>query len=332
MNIALRQRDSSWDVLKYFLILMVILGHWLEYSLGYSINRVTFNVIYLFHMPLFIFVSGYFSRKKDKKQFRKDTLHLIETYIVVQVLYVASSFYLQHKSIGLQQLYMPNSAAWYLMSLIFWRTILQMIPNGLESKWLLFYSVIISLLAGFIPVGNELSLQRTMAFLPFFFCGYLCKDQIKLGKTKVSNKALCCALLLVIIILSCLFLNRDISYITWCKWDYFTVSHNHSPLLLLFLRALYLTIAGIIIFSIIMLFPEVKAPNFFSREGVDTLFYYVYHIIIMRIGIIIIRHFHFPQTFQAMILYTLISLAFLFFLNKIKLFHLLLNPISKLSK
>lgn len=324
------QRDYTWDSLKFVLIVFVILGHWLEYGLDVFPNRVVFNYIYLFHMPLFIFISGCFSKKKENDSFVKDILHLTETYIIVQILYVLTSYLFQHKPFSWLQLYMPNAAAWYLLSLISWKIILQVLPDGwTEKQFMLPFLLIISLLAGFIPVENELSLQRTLAFMPFFFLGYLLKQKIQFGTTSLSQKLLSVIVLLSVLVVSFFLLNRDISFITWCKFDYYKPSY--SALVLLFMRALYLTIATVLLYCVLKVFPRVLQPNLMSRLGSDTLFYYVYHIIVMRLGIIIIRHFHLPMVFPAMLLYTLISIFILFLMGKLKPLRWLLNPISSLK-
>lgn len=254
---------------------------------------------------------------------------MVETYVVVQILYVLSSYFLQHKPFTWDQLYIPNAAAWFLLSLISWRLLYQMLPNSLlESKWLLPMSIIISLLAGLIPIENELSLQRTMSLLPFFTSGYLLKHKIEFGKTTKSIKWFSGILLTLLIVVSFYMLNRDISFVIHCNSNYYIQSH--SILTLLALRALYLCIAFIMIFCILAVFPKVSHPTFLSRLGSDTLFYYVYHILVMRVGIIVIRHYHLPLSFPAMLLYTLFSMTVLFFLGKVGLFRWLLNPLSSI--
>ena len=58
----MRTRDSYWDCLKFYLIFLVVLGHTLELSNNEgTVNRAVYNCIYLFHMPLFVFISGRFS-------------------------------------------------------------------------------------------------------------------------------------------------------------------------------------------------------------------------------------------------------------------------------
>lgn len=61
-----KERDVSFDFMKGILIVLVVLGH--AISLMYGPDnpdlwyQPCFNVIYTFHMPLFIFVSGMFLR------------------------------------------------------------------------------------------------------------------------------------------------------------------------------------------------------------------------------------------------------------------------------
>lgn len=54
-------RIAYLDNLKGFLIILVVLGHVLQYT--YSIDCIADRYIYSFHMPLFMCVSGYCSYK-----------------------------------------------------------------------------------------------------------------------------------------------------------------------------------------------------------------------------------------------------------------------------
>lgn len=64
-----KQREGYWDVVKAFLILFVVWGHCIQFLQVpgdvalYSCweSSVCFRAIYLFHMPLFIGISGYFA-------------------------------------------------------------------------------------------------------------------------------------------------------------------------------------------------------------------------------------------------------------------------------
>lgn len=63
------QRDTYWDVVKAVLIFLVLLGHVVQFYIYRGGDRgdfwtdPLFKGIYLFHMPLFILISGYFAAK-----------------------------------------------------------------------------------------------------------------------------------------------------------------------------------------------------------------------------------------------------------------------------
>ncbi len=322
-----KQRDHTWDVLKFILIVLVILGHWLFNNYDNTINRIAYNFRGLFTIPLFVFISGYFSRKKDTSQFVNQLLHLFETYVIVQVLFVVSSYFLLHRPFAWKAIYTPNYAAWFLLSLIYWRVLLQVIPEKwLTSKLIVPICILVSLVAGFIPIENELAIQRTLAFSPFFVCGYHFKQKIEFGTASYRMNWLCVCVIIAVLIGSCIFLNRDVTYVIWCSSSYYTP--HHSIWALFSFRIFFLAVASTMAFCILKIIPKTKNSSLLSRMGEDTMYYYVYHVLIMRVGIVIINHFHLPLAFPAMIMYTILTVVLIYFLVKIKLFRNILNPVS----
>lgn len=75
-------RDLSLDTLKGFLIVLVILGHLIG-----SFNPIggegLWNLIYTVHMPLFVLISGYFSRHDKLKIF-----NIVKPLLVFQLVNV----------------------------------------------------------------------------------------------------------------------------------------------------------------------------------------------------------------------------------------------------
>lgn len=58
-NFQVMGRDLGLDAIKALATLLVIVGHVIQYTnVGFD-NSIFFRVIYSFHMPLFMFVSGY---------------------------------------------------------------------------------------------------------------------------------------------------------------------------------------------------------------------------------------------------------------------------------
>ena len=70
-------RDTTLDIAKGLLIILVVLGHAIQYSFGteYTQSReffsnIVFKTIYSFHMPLFMLISGYLFHNSNKKDFK----------------------------------------------------------------------------------------------------------------------------------------------------------------------------------------------------------------------------------------------------------------------
>ena len=114
-------RDYRIDALKYNLIVLVIIGH--VFSQGQfssdPLCGVIWKWIYMFHMPLFVFISGYLSHKKnDNRQFLLSCWELLEPLIVYQLL-LRGYIFLTSGTISVKGLLTPWWVLWYLLSLIF---------------------------------------------------------------------------------------------------------------------------------------------------------------------------------------------------------------------
>ena len=55
-------RSAYWDNIKGFLIILVVFAHCLFNLQNSPLNNAVVDAIYMFHMPAFVFVSGYFSK------------------------------------------------------------------------------------------------------------------------------------------------------------------------------------------------------------------------------------------------------------------------------
>ena len=67
---AKTQRSPYWDNFKGFLIILVVMGHCMWAYRDSHIAGYLVKLIYIFHMPAFIFVSGYLSRIKKPFDFK----------------------------------------------------------------------------------------------------------------------------------------------------------------------------------------------------------------------------------------------------------------------
>lgn len=54
----MRSRNEKVDIIKGFAILLVVIGHAIQFNFADGQNNVIYNIIYSFHMPLFMCISG----------------------------------------------------------------------------------------------------------------------------------------------------------------------------------------------------------------------------------------------------------------------------------
>ncbi len=314
-------RNDRLDAVKFWLIVLVISAHVLmrkEFADSPSC-AVVWNWLCIFDMPLFVFISGYYSRKKESKDFRSSILKLLEPLIVFHV--IALVFYVKHP-LSIRSILSPWYILWYLLSLIYWRCMLQMIPDKMlrHKKTILIVTFCISILSGFLPFDRILSLQRTLALMPFFFLGYFMKGRNVFLPDKY--KLLCIGFLLVI--LAILFLhphrNNYLLYATPYKSIYgaairVTAFAVAIPMAMAFMNACY------------------TAP-WIARQGRMTMQYYIYHALIippMSAPIIppliaIAATLNIPMTFATATGITMVTTFLIAVVLKIPYIKMLTNP------
>ncbi|HCS72995.1 MAG TPA: acyltransferase, partial [Clostridiales bacterium] len=83
----INERSYLLDNLKGLLIVFVVIGHFFDvWASKYFNIRFIYTFIYLFHMPCFIFISGYLT--KDPEKSRGNAFeNLLVPYIVMSVLW-----------------------------------------------------------------------------------------------------------------------------------------------------------------------------------------------------------------------------------------------------
>ena len=176
-------RKYRFDNIKFILITLVVLGHFLELIDG-QITDNLYRIIYLFHIPAFIFITGYFAKFNPSKIVR----NLIIPYVILQLLYLPfNNLFILEKDTFTLQFTKPYWLLWYLMTVAFYYLLIPFFETSNRQKQLLIIgaSAIISLLAGFDEnIGYFLSLSRFFTFLPFFLAGYYFA---KTGKPKKAS-------------------------------------------------------------------------------------------------------------------------------------------------
>lgn len=167
------QRDLLFDNIRGILIFLVILGHALEYfRLTNEAAEFLYVFIYLFHMPVFIFISGYFSKNVEKGRATAAKTFLIP-YLLLNL--ILSTIMFAMGKIDQIAILNPGWTLWYLYCMFLWRLLL---PDLVKVRHVVILSFIIGIFSGFLTeFGSYMAMARTLGFLPYFLAGYFCKPE-----------------------------------------------------------------------------------------------------------------------------------------------------------
>lgn len=164
---AVKKRDFLFDNYKVLLIFLVVVGHFTDLCANNNPFLYTLKwLISAFHMPAFIFVSGYFS-KKDAP-ITKLIEKLLIPYFIYECLYYLLYTFVLHKHTGLYLIY-PKFSLWYILALFVWRLVT---PYVKKIPHHMILAIAAGLLIGCSDMkDNFLSLPRILVFYPYFLAG-----------------------------------------------------------------------------------------------------------------------------------------------------------------
>ncbi|MGV9773664.1 acyltransferase family protein, partial [Streptosporangium sp. NPDC003464] len=167
-------RDPFFDNAKFLAITLVVSGHLVEDLREVPAVHAAYFYVYLFHMPLFIVLSGYLSRNFtfSSGKARRLISALAVPYVIFELVYALPRLVLYGKlDISLLD---PYYLTWFLMSLFLWRL---STPVWQQLRWPLAVAVALSLLSGTSRLPDELSMNRTLGLLPFYVLGLMLRPE-----------------------------------------------------------------------------------------------------------------------------------------------------------
>ena len=164
-----KERVAYLDNARYWVMLLVVIGHSLTELVVMDSAKGVYTWIYLFHMPFFILISGYTARHYigDFRQIRRIVSTLIVPYLLVELSLQLITRHYDGKPENLMIL-SPQWLGWFLAALFIWRITT---PIWRALKYPITTSIVISLLAGLIEIPNVLALPKVLALLPFWVIG-----------------------------------------------------------------------------------------------------------------------------------------------------------------
>lgn len=271
----MNKRILKYDNLRGILIYLVVIGH-LLYSYNYYNtigSSIIVQFIYSFHMPLFLIISGYFSKNINKNNIIK----LFLVFILLNLSYILYDYIITSNL----DFFSIKYSAWYLLAIVFYRLIVYFdktkILNKNKTK-ILIILYLSSILVGFLNIYGI----RFISFSFFFYFGYL----VDFNKFKFNKNINLIALISSIIIL----ISVSIFPL---GLDFFTAS-VYVNFKYLFLRGLIYLTDLMLFISIYNLMPNKKIA-LLSKWGSNSLGIYVCHRIITLLitdNFILTDHFY----------------------------------------
>lgn len=190
-------RAAADDNLRAILMFLVVFAHLLEVRADFAGKSLLYQTIYTFHMPAFLFLSGFYARYS----LRRIVFRWVLPYGVFQCLYLgyAGLVLKTGESLGAAT---PYWILWYLLVCIFYQLLLPLYSRPQKSGRVaaVLVTVGLALAAGYFDVfGYVLSLSRFFVFQPWFLLGYYCQQTpgLRFGREKPSARATALVVLLV---------------------------------------------------------------------------------------------------------------------------------------
>ncbi len=275
-----KERVHFVDNAKFMLIFLVVLAHGISplkkhhdsvYAIWYTINA--------FHMPCFIFLSGFFAKKYIvKKQFNiQKPFYYFMLYFFCQIsVWCFEYFVLKDHTIS-KSFVAARSSLWYLQCLIIWHVMLPFLER-IKPKYMIPLSFVIAIIMGYDSnLPGAFSSSRVLVHLPFFLLGYYCSmDMLKKlvdGWWKKVVAVLAFVALFVVVLY-----HRGVipERIIVASYQYKNVTSNfYSFEMMWFARILFYITAIVLSIGFLVLTP--KKQTFFTKLGSRTLQVYILH-------------------------------------------------------
>ena len=266
----MKQRSVFWDNYKGVLIFLVVFGHFIyayANKVDGSLAQHIYDFIYTFHMPAFVFSTGYFS-KSERSRSGESLVKLLLYYLVFNTLMLCFAAGYLGRSI---KLLTPYYSYWYILSVVMWRALIGKVDN---IRGLVVLSAVLTLALGFSSeFSNLLALRRTVGFFVFFAAGYR-MDRQKVDAFLARRKPLGMVL--------CVIPTIAAAAAAWWAVQKFGITDSMAMMSSyrgaddLLLRVLLLAIAAAAIICMMLVIPDRKIP-LLSQIGKNSLLIYLAH-------------------------------------------------------
>jgi fucose 4-O-acetylase-like acetyltransferase len=268
-------RDPFFDNAKFLAIVLVVAGHAIEPLRDVPAAHALYLFLYMFHMPVFIVIAGYFSKgfPASSDKVRKLVTGLLVPFVLFQLAYMLFAR-LAGRNVDLSLLD-PYYLTWFLLALFAWRV---SSPLWMRVRWPILIAVGISVLAGTQDLADLLSIGRVLSLLPFFVLGLWLKPQhFEVLRRRAVRLAAVPVFLGGIVVAFWAYPRMSLDWIFWRQDnEYLAVGDLAGSAM----RLGMLACAGVLVAAFLALVP--RRRYWFTRLGTRTLYVYLLHGFVVK--------------------------------------------------
>ncbi|MGQ1928833.1 acyltransferase family protein [Ornithobacterium rhinotracheale] len=201
----MKARLHNIDLIKGFLIFLVIIGHIIPGKIDETFSRY---FIYQFHMPLFIGISGFLFNYKSlitisfKNIFSKYWLRVFIPWIIAVIIYLPFSNipFLSMKKV-IYRFFLPYYHLWFIPSFLMWVfATVYLKKMKIKTSYIFIFSLIMSILFQFPRLNETIIFSKTgilggilwhhsfnfFNYYFYFILGILLKENLNLKNIKIN--------------------------------------------------------------------------------------------------------------------------------------------------
>ncbi|WP_218006039.1 acyltransferase family protein [Actinomadura hibisca] len=271
-----KERDPYFDNAKFLAILLVVIGHSLANKMNVPLAKGLYIFIYMFHMPLFIVITGYFSRNWTFSggKARKLITNVGVPYVVFETAYSLYDWLVGRNELEVSLLN-PYFLTWFLCALFMWRL---STPVWQQIRWPLGVAMVFSLLSYMSDLGGTFDVHRVIGLLPFYVLGLMLRPE----HFELLKKPMARVVGIVVMFggLGVAWFAKDRMTHTWIYWKTPHQDLGVDNVTGTLMRLAMFACAIVLVAAFLTLVPQRRA--WFTALGSTTLYAYLLHGFVTR--------------------------------------------------
>jgi fucose 4-O-acetylase-like acetyltransferase len=272
-------RDPWLDNAKGLLVTLVVVGHAWSVLADTEDTAWAYDFLYLWHIPAFVFVSGYLSKSFEWD--RRRLVGLVHTLLVPYLIFEPALYWYRVEVVGEEvgnTLWLePHWTMWYLVVLLLWR----LVTPILKLHWLMLPVSVVVSLAGGLWTTDVLMLPRFLGLLPFFVLGLHLKPR---HLARLDDVWVRVAAVPALVIMGAMALFTD----EWARTAVFWYDAGYEdvgidPVIGFQTRLTVMALGLLGTFSVLALVPR-RSLGWLTAMGASTMVVYLFHGFFIKTG------------------------------------------------